>query len=52
VEKELCFMAICKKDLPWHKQGNHAPMLSTKHAALDVAPEEDIPNAAFSAPHF
>jgi len=27
-------------------------MLSTKHAALDVTPEEDIPNGAFSAPHF
>ena len=27
-------------------------MLSSKHEALDVTPEEDIPNGALSAPHF
>ena len=41
-----------KQDIPGHKQGSHAPMLPTKREALDVTPEEDIPNGAFSAPHF
>ena len=35
-----------------HKQGNNASMLSTKHEALDVTPEGDIPNGDFSAPHY
>ena len=51
-EKRIVLHGHLKKDLLRHQQGNHAPMLSTKHEALDVAPEEDIPNAAFSAPHF
>ena len=41
-----------KQDIPGHKQGNHAPMLCPKPEALDGTPEEDIPNGAFSAPHF
>ena len=41
-----------KEDIPGHKQGNHAPMLSPKQEAMDVTPEEDIPNGAFSAPHY
>jgi len=41
-----------KEDIPVHKQGIHALMLSSKAEALDVTPEEDIPNGAFSAPHF
>jgi len=44
-------MAIWQ-DIPVHNQGIHAPILSTKHEALDITPEEDIPNGAFSAPQF
>ena len=51
-EKRIVLHGHLKQDIPGHKQGNHAPMLSTKHEALDVTPEEDIPNGAFSAPHF
>ena len=52
VKKRIVLHGHLKQDIPGHKQGNHAPMFSTKHAALDVTPEEDIPNGAFSAPHF
>ncbi len=49
-EERILLLGHLKQDIPRHKQGNHAPMLSTKHEALN--PEEDIPNEAFSAPHF
>ena len=49
-EKRIVLHGHLKQDILLHKQGNHAPMLSTKHEALN--PEEDIPNEAFSAPHF
>ena len=51
-EKRIVLHGHLKQDILLHKQGNHAPMLSPKHAALDVTAEEDIPNGAFSAPHF
>ena len=33
-------------------QGNHAPQPSTKHEALDITSEEDIPNGEITAPLF
>ena len=51
-EKGIGLHGHLKQGIPGHKQGNHAPMLCTKHEALVVRPEEDIPNGAFSAPHF
>ena len=51
-EKRIVLHGYLKQDLTVHKQGNHAPMLSPKQEALDGTPEEDIPNGAFSAPHF
>ena len=51
-EKRIVLHGHLKQDILVHKQGTHARMLSTKHAALDGTPEEDIPNGAFSAPHF
>ena len=51
-ERRIGLHGHLKKELPWHQQGNDATMLSTKHEALDVAPEEDIPNGDFAAPHF
>ena len=51
-EERILLLGHLKQDIPRHKQGNHAPMLSTKQEALDVTPDEDSPNGAFSAPHF
>ena len=51
-EQRIVLHGHLKEDIPGHKQGNHAPMLSTKHEALDIAPEEIIPNGIFSAPQF
>ena len=51
-EKRIVLHGHLKQDIPGHKQAIHAPMLSTEHEALDVAPEEDIPNRDFAAPHF
>ena len=45
----------CEERIVLHghlKQDIHAPMLSPKQEALDVTPDEDSPNGAFSAPHF
>jgi len=50
--KKIALHGHLKPDIPGHKQGIHAPVLSPKHAALEVTAEEDIPNGAFSAPHF
>ena len=41
---------VLQGHLKQYLHGIHARMLSTKHEALN--PEEDIPNEAFSAPHF
>ena len=51
-EEGILLLGHLKQDIPRHKQGNHAPMLSTKQEALDVTPEGDIPNGAISAPRF
>ena len=51
VEKRIALHGHLIQDIPVHKQGNLAPMLSPKHEARDVTPEEDIPNGAFSTPH-
>ena len=51
-EKRIVLHGHLKQDIPGNKQESHAPMLSTNREALDVTPEEDIPNGAFSAPHF
>ena len=51
-EKRIVLHGHLKQDIPGHQEGNHAPMLSTKHLALDVTPEGDIPNGDFSAPHY
>ena len=51
-EKRIVLHGHLKQDIPVHKQGNHAPMLSTRHEALHVTPEGAIPNGALSAPHF
>ena len=51
-EKRIVLHGHLKQDIPGHKQGNHAPVLSTKQEALDGTPEEDIPHGVFSAPHF
>ena len=51
-EKRIVLHGHLKQDILLHKQGNHAPMLSAKHEALDVTPEGDIPNGDFSAPHY
>ena len=48
-DKRVVLHGHLKQYLPRHKEGIHARMLSTKHEALDVAPEEDIPNGDFSA---
>jgi len=50
VKKRTVLPGHLKQDIPVHKHGNHAPMLSSKHEALDVTPEVYIPNGAFSAP--
>ena len=51
-DKRVVLHGHLKQDIPGHKQAMHAPMLSTKHEALDVTLDEDIPHGAFSAPHF
>ena len=51
-EERILLLGHLKQDILVHKQGNHAPMLSAKHEALDVTPEGDIPNGVFSAPHY
>ena len=51
-EKRIVLHGHLKQDILVYKQGIHAPMLSPKHEALDVTPDEDSPNGAFSAPHF
>ncbi len=51
-EKRFVLHGYLKQDIPWQKQGNHAPMLCTKQEALDVTPEKDSPKGAISAPHF
>ena len=51
-EKRIMLHGHLKQDILVHNQGNHAPMLSPKQAALDVTPQRDFPNGAFSAPHF
>ena len=51
-EKRIVLHGHLKQDILLHKQGNHAPMLSAKHEALDVTLDEYIPIGAFSAPHF
>jgi len=51
-EKGIGLHGHLKQDIPVHKQGNHDPMFCIKHEALVVRPEVDIPNGAFSAPHF
>ena len=50
-EKRIVLHGHLKQDILLHKQGNHAPMLSTKQEALDVDPGMKTPNGAFSAPH-
>ena len=51
-ERRIVLHGHLKQDIPGHEQAIHAPMLSTKQEALDVTPDEDSPNGAFSAPHF
>ena len=51
-EKRVVLQGHLKQYLPRHKEGIHARMLSTKREALDVTPQRDFPNGAFSAPHF
>ena len=51
-EKRIVLHGHLKQDILGYKQEIHAPMLSPKQEALDVTPEEDILNGAFSAPHF
>ena len=51
-EKRIVLHGHLKQDIPVQIKGFHTPMLSTKHEALDVTPEEDIANGACSAPHF
>jgi len=51
-EKRIVLHSHLNQDIPGHKEGIHAPMLSTKHEARDVTPEEDSPNGDYPAPHF
>ena len=48
-KKRIVLHGRLKQDIPGHKQEIQAPTLSTKHEALDVTPEEDIPQGAFSS---
>ena len=50
-EKRIVLHGQLKQEILVYKQETHATMLFAKHEALDVTPEEDIPNGAFSAPH-
>ena len=51
-EKRIVLHGHLKQDILVYKQDIHAPMLAPKQEALDVTPDEDSPNGAFSAPHF
>ena len=51
-EKRIVLHGHLKQDILVYKQEIHARMLSTKREALDVTPQRDFPNGAFSAPHF
>ena len=51
-EERIVLHGHLKQDILVYKQGIHAPMLSPKHEALDVTPEEVIPNGDFSAAPF
>ena len=51
-DKRVVLHGHLKQYLPRHKEGIHARMVSTKREALDVAPEEDIPNGVFSDSYF